>query len=239
MRQSVLANNLANAQTTAFKRDVPVFRSHFPFDQAEQTPFEVPFGQEDQTGGVSLSGTITDFEQGPLQVTRGPLDVAIVGPGFFQVNAAGEILLTRDGQLTRDANDMLVTADLGQPVLDDVGQPIVIPSDIHEVTIADDGQISGIAVSGEAVRLARLGVVEPANFQQLTKVGDSLYRPMGPTAFAINTHVRQGVLEGSSTDPVQGMVELIETSRAFEMNMNLMQYQDDMLGRLLQGVAER
>jgi len=239
LRQSVLANNLANAQTTAFKRDIPVFRAHLPFDQAQQTPFDVPPGLADQTGGVELSGTITDFGQGPLEVTHRPLDVAVVGPGFFQVDADGELLLTRNGRFELDGNDNLVTADQGHAVLDEVGEPIVIPDSIREIMIAGDGQISGIAASGEAVRLARLGVVEPADLMQLTKVGNSNYRALGPTEFAINTQVRQGVVEGSSTDPVHGMVDLIETSRSFEMNMNLMQYQDDMLGRLLQSVAQR
>lgn len=239
LRQSVLANNLANAQTTAFKRDIPVFRAHFPFDQAQQTPFDVPPGQEDQTGGVELSGTITDFGQGPLEVTHRPFDVAVVGPGFFQVDAAGETLLTRNGRFELDSNETLVTADDGFPVLDDTGTPIVIPQNIHEVMIANDGQISGIAASGEAVRLGQIGVVEPLDLMKLIKVGNSNYRSLGPTEVAINSQIRQGVIEGSSADPVHGMVDLIETSRAFEMNMNLMQYQDDMLGRLLQSVAPR
>lgn len=233
MRQAVLANNLANAQTTAFKRDIPVFRCHWPFDAAEQTPFVTPPGIEDQTGGVTLSGTAIDFSQGPLEVTNRELDVAIMGPGFLEIDTGVEKLLTRDGKLTLGPNGVLVTADQGHPVLDTSGQPIVIPEGTQQLAIAHDGLLSGMTTAGVREILGQLGVVEPRDLSQMTKVGNGFYRPLRGVDPAVRSQLRQGVLEGSGTNPVHGMVELIETSRSFEMNMNLIQYQDDMLGKLI------
>ncbi len=239
LRQTVLANNLANAQTTAFKRDLPVFRAHLPFDAAQQTPFDVPEAIQDQTGGVTLSGTVTDFSQGPLEVTNRDLDVSIMGPGFFVANVQGEQLLTRNGKLSLGPQGMLVTADHGHPVLDASGQPLLVPEGFSNLRIAHDGLITGSGPAGENVILGQLGVVDPANVARLEKLGDGFYRPHTPVAPAINAQVRQGVLEGSTSDPVHGMVELIETSRSFEMNMNLIRYQDEMLGQLISSVVRK
>ncbi len=238
-RQTVLANNLANAQTTAFKRDIPVFRAHLPFDAAHQTPFENPPGHEDQTGGVSLAATITDWAQGPLEVTDRPLDLALMGPGFFEVGVGNDRLLTRNGKLAINHEQTLVTADHGYPILDATGQSITIPEGTRQISINGDGSLSVLGPGGRHEQLATLSVVDPAAPELLLKEGDGLYRPQGEVLPAVEAQVRQGILEGSSTDPVHGMVELIETSRAFEMNMNLVRYQDEMLGQLISSVARK
>ncbi|OYW24494.1 MAG: hypothetical protein B7Z55_02030 [Planctomycetales bacterium 12-60-4] len=216
-----------------------MFRAHFPFDDANQTPYELPPGHADQTGGVSLSGTVTDFAQGPLEVTNRDFDLAILGPGFFEVSDGDQQFLTRNGKLTLALDNALVTADQGFPIMDVGGQPIVIPDGISDVAVAADGMVSGVGQAGETVLLGQVGVVEPPDVALLTKEGDGLYRSPEPVAPALQAQVRQGVLEGSSTDPVHSMVDLIETSRAFEMNMNLVRYQDEMLGQLIQSVARK
>lgn len=239
MRQTVLANNLANANTTAFKRDIPVFRAHLPQDLVEQNPGVAPEHLLDQTGGVSLDGTITDFTQGPIKVTGKKYDVALVGQGFFQVNDGQSPLLTRNGQFTLNADNILVTADNGFPVLDPQGQPVVIPPEASDIDIAADGRVFGIDQAGARQELQPLAIYQPADLKALAKEGNSLYRPLGPIAPAIDVQVRQGAVEESGTSPVQGMMELIQTGRAFEMNINLIQSQDQMLGRLLSSMARR
>lgn len=239
MRQAVLANNLANAATTAFKPDIPVFRAHFPFDVAEHTPFAVPDTLEQQTGGVELAATITDFTQGPLRVTGGKLDVAVVGPGFLQVGQEGQTFLTRNGAMALDANRQLVTADQGDPVLGVDEQPIVIPAELAGVEISEDGTVSGMTPSGAVIAVSQLGLVEPDEGVGLVKQGQSYYVPQGDTRPAAQARVRQGVLEDSGVQPVASMVELIETARSFEMNMTLLRYQDEMLGQLLQSIPRR
>jgi flagellar basal-body rod protein FlgF len=239
LRQATLANNMANAGTTAFKPDVPVFQAHLPFDVAWQQPTEPPETWNEQTGGVSLAGTVTDFRQGPLQVTGGTLDVALMGPGFFEVESDAGVVLSRNGRFAVDADNTLVTADDGHPVLDEAGQTIVLPPNAEQISISDDGLLQVRSPEGINVPLARLSVVVPENELQLMKQGNSYYQPNGPTSPAVAARVRQGVLEGSGVEPVEQMVELIQSSKFFEMNMNLMQYQDSMLGTLLQGVGRR
>jgi len=239
LRQAVLANNLANAATTAFKPEVPVFRAHFPFDVAEQMPALVPDTLELQTGGVELAATLTDHSQGPLQVTHRKLDVAVVGPGFLQVRQGQETFLTRNGRLTLDAEHRLVTADLGDPVMGADGQPLVIPAEAAGVDIAPDGGVFAVDSSGGRVGIGQLALVEPGERVPLVKQGDSYYVAQGPLRPAVQAQIRQGVLEESVVQPVAAMVELIQTARTFEMNMSLLRFQDEMAAQLLQGIARR
>lgn len=239
LRQAVLANNLANAGTTAFKPEVPVFRAHFPFDVAEQRPALMPDTLERQTGGVELAATITDHSQGPLKVTHRPLDVAVVGPGFLQVRQGQSTFLTRNGQLAVDAQQRLVTADQGDPVLGVDGQPLTIPAEAARVEIAPDGGVFAIRSGGGRVGIGQLALVEPGEQVPLVKQGNSYYAAQGPLRPALQAQVRQGVLEESVVQPVAAMVELIQTARAFEMNMSLLRFQDEMAAQLLQGVSRR
>jgi flagellar basal-body rod protein FlgF len=238
LRQAVLANNLANAQTAAFKADYPVFQAHPPFDIRHEAPADVPETINDQTGGVSLAATVTNFSQGPMTITNRPLDVALVGPGFLQVESPGGPVLTRNGQLTLDAEGRLVTQD-GLAVHDASGQPISIPDEFSEISISGDGVISAADAAGVRVSFGQLGLFEPNDVRMMVKEGDSFYRPLNGVKQAVNGQVRQGIVEQSNADPVHGMVDLIETSRAFEMNLNLVKFQDEMLGQLIQSVPRR
>ena len=105
--QSVLANNMANGRTTGFKRDLPVFRADAPFDAAHQLPPAGPETFENQTGGLSVAGTVTDFSQGPLTTTGTPLDIALVGRGFLEVSRGGQPFLTRNGKLSLNDQQQL------------------------------------------------------------------------------------------------------------------------------------
>lgn len=239
LRQAVLANNMANAGTTAFKPDVPVFQAHLPFDVARQQPTEPPDTINEQTGGVSLVGTVTDFSQGPLEATHGKFDLAVVGPGFFQVTDGKETFLTRNGRFTLDAAQRLVTADQGHAVLGVDGQPIVIPPEAVDVTIAADGAVVTRDFAGATAAQGQVALFEPENELELMKAGDSYYEALGKLRPAGNAQVRQGMLEGSGVQPVSGMVELIQSARSFEMNMSLVRFQDEMLAQLLQSMPRR
>jgi flagellar basal body rod protein FlgG len=239
LRQAVLANNLANAATTAFKPEVPVFRAHVPFDVQQQQPVLSPDTLEQQTGGVELAATITDHSQGPLQVTQGKLDVAVVGPGFLQVKQGDQTFLTRNGRLALDAQRRLVTADLGDPVLSSDGQHFVIPAEAAGVDIGPDGSVFAVDGNGARAGLGQLALVEPGENVGLMKLGNSYYAAQGPVRPAVQAQVRQGVLEESVVQPVAAMVDLIQTARAFEMNMSLLRFQDEMAAQLLQGIARR
>lgn len=239
LRQSILANNMANAGTNGFKPDIPLFRSHLPYDLSHLQPNSVPDTFDQQTGGVELVATVTDHRQGPLNVTTAPLDVAVVGSGFLEVNDGKETYLTRNGRLALDQSGTIVAAEDGAPIMSVDGQPIVIPPETQNISIAGDGTVSGTSFGGTTVTLGQLGLVEPTNYSTLMKQGDSRYRSPAGVVPAVAGQFRQGVLEESAMNPVEGMVELTQTARAFEMNMNMMKHQDEMLGQLIQSVPRR
>lgn len=238
-RLDVIANNLANASTNSFKRDLAVFQAHLPYDVEHGSAGDGPEGWDNHTGGVSLATVKTDFANGPMLRTDGPFDLAIAGSGFFQVSDDREQFLTRNGQFTVNANGELVN-DTGLHVLTESGGTILVPATAISVEAAADGTLSAVLDDGSRTALGRIALVQPASLDSLEKVGNSLYRsptsvaPAGP-----QTTVRQGYLEGSGSNSITDMLEMIQASRAFETNVNMIKHQDDALSRLLQTASGR
>ncbi len=239
-RQDVIANNLANASTSAFKRDFAVFQAHQPHDVENGIAEDLPGGLNQLTGGISLAEVATDFRDGSLNPTGRAYDVALVGSGFLRVTDGQQEFLTRNGQLTRNTDGQLVTHESGLRVLSARGAPIEIPADARQIDIGDDGTIYQVNADNTRAELAKLDLVRPESTGSLVKSGDSLYRATGDVAAASDgVRVRQGFLEGSGTKPIIEMTELIETSRAFEANINMIKFQDEALGQLLQSMPRR
>jgi flagellar basal-body rod protein FlgF len=239
-RLGVLANNLANASTGGFKRDLALFQAHEPRDVGDGVDNNVPGNLNEMTGGVTLSEVVTDFSEGPLTQTGGTYDLALVGEGFFTVSDGRETFLTRNGQLSVNAQGELVTADSGHAVLGVGDAPIRIPTDANEINIGADGSIFSVSADGAAEQVANINIVRPASLDDLEKVGNSLYRSSGSvTAAQDGVQVLQGHVEESGVRPVLEMMDLIEASRAFETNINMMRLQDESLGQLLQSVQQR
>lgn len=239
-RLDVIANNLANASTTGFKRDHAVIQEHPPFDVLYGTGADVPPDQLNHAGGVSVSGTYTNHATGPMVQTKQRLDVALQGDGFFRVQADGQVGLTRDGQFSRNEQGELVTAAHGWPVLGQGGARILLPPDARDIDISPDGTVWTVDETQQRGSVGKLDLVIPQSTELLQKVGNNLYvgggqlAPAGP-----NLQVKQGYLEGSGTNPVSEMMELIQASREFETNVNMLKLQDDAMGRLLQAVPLR
>ncbi|MCA9069205.1 MAG: flagellar hook basal-body protein [Planctomycetaceae bacterium] len=240
LRLQTIANNVANADTTAFKRDLAVFQDHQPFDVEHGYMTHPPGNLNDSTGGTTIASTHTDFGEGPLQETGGPYDLAITGPGFLQVRNGPETLLTRNGQLTLNDLGEIITQDQGLPVLSREGTSIVVPPFIENVNISSDGNIVGMTKDGGVIPLGQLDLVQPASLEDLQKLGTSLYRSSGPVVPAEESiQVRQGFLEASAVNPIAETVQMIEASRAFETNINMIRFQDETLSRLLQSMGRR
>ncbi len=235
IRLGVVSNNLANASTTGFKRDLTVFENHLPFDLVQGNPRDTPERLVNSFGGNTVAEIVTDFSQNPLEATGGSLDVALAGPGFIKVATKAGKFLTRDGALTLDQDGTLVTTD-GARVLSDEGAPITVNPSAGPVTIGPDGLVSQ-EYEQELEEVGKIALVEPRHYDQLQKVGNNLYknhggeRPAGP-----DLSLKQGFLEGSGVQAVHEMVQLIETSREFEANMNMIRFQDEALGNLLSTV---
>lgn len=240
MRIDVIANNLANASTNSFKRDLAVFRTHAPYDARNGAPADLPPDQLNQIGGTSVGGVVTDFSNGSLTRTRGRFDVALQGPGFLRVKAEGQPMLTRDGRLAVNDRGELVHSEHGWPMLAAGGQQIVIPPNAKDVEITEDGTVWQVGDFGIRNSLGQLDVVQPESLANLEKVGNNLYTGGGRLKPAgAEVQVKQGYLEASGTNSVTEMLHLIEASREFETNINMLKMQDDGLSQLLQSLPGR
>jgi flagellar basal-body rod protein FlgF len=231
-RMEVLANNLANASTTAFKPDQPVFQARLAEATLRNLDFPGSGSINDLGGGVEVLGTQTDFSQGPMHVTGRDTDLTINGDSFFVVQKGNQRLLTRAGNFQFDANGQLVTQD-GYPVLNEAMAPVVIDPSVP-TQFTPDG---GIAQDGD---ISMLAMVRPRSLGDLVKVGENMYSPLAPPQ-ALQPEDRlvvSGMLEASSVKPAMEMVELIETSRAYEANVAVIRNFDQLLGSLVSNVLK-
>ena len=232
-RLEVLSNNLANVNTVGFKRDVPSFQARLA-EAVEQQLVQAGNGEiEDIGGGVMLEGIEVDFESGTLKDTGGQLDLAINGKGFFQVQAGNERLLTRAGNFLIDADNQLATQQ-GLPVLSSDGAPISIDPSLGGVEFGRDGKVFQV-LGTTRTEVAELALMSPASLGDLAKRGQNLFAPLAnvtPVAEG-ERNVLAGYIEQSGVEPTTEMMDLIEASRFFEANVNLIQSQDDMMGSLV------
>jgi flagellar basal body rod protein FlgG len=237
IRQDVIANNLANASTTGFKRDVATFQVFKPEDIRKNIPIRMDGNRQNEVGAISVDRISTDHASAALQKTDQPYDIGLSGDGFLRVSDGQNEFLTRNGQLHRSIDGQLVTLDQGLRVLDSSGEPIEIPITAVGIDIATDGKISAVLADNQRVPLARIDLVS-APTDQLRKVGDSLYETQAELEPAgRDLQVKQGFVEASGVNPIQEMTAMIETSRAFETNINMIRIQDESLGRLLRTVG--
>jgi flagellar basal-body rod protein FlgF len=237
-RLDVLSNNLANAGTTGFKRDLAIFQSNRPYDIENGGFSNAPGNQSALTGGVTPAKVVTDYSEGPLVHTGGALDVALTGPGFFQVSDGKQQFLTRKGQFTLSSTGELMLQGSGMHVLSNAGNTINVPAESARVEIGSDGTLSSVGADGTRTQLARLSTVRPNSDQQLEKVGGSLFRTdssVSPTTS--DSKLQQGFIEQSGVTPVSEMIDMVQASRMVEANVNMIKYQDDALDRLLQTAA--
>ncbi|MFH1299433.1 MAG: flagellar hook-basal body protein [Planctomycetota bacterium] len=241
VRLDVLSNNMANANTTSFKRDVPVFRMNPPFEKKQGPLNGLPGDLENHTGGISLESIRTNFENGSFISTEGDLDLALKGQGFFQVGSRDKSFLTRNGSLAIDADRRLVTADQNLPIRSKDGNDIAIPLEAVSVEVSPDGVVTPIDGNGLPLgSVGQLAVVMPSSLEELVKIGNSLYVTEGQVApVKEGVNIQQGFLEASGTNSIEEMMELVTASRMFESNVNMIKLQDESLGRLLQSMPRR
>lgn len=231
-RQNVLANNIANADTAGFKRDVATFAERLPAWEAGQRSGPTAEGLTDLTGGLWLGRTHTDFAPGALQQTGEALDVALDGPGFFVVQHNGREAFTRDGRFVLDARGQLRAASDGAPVLGIGGAPIFLNPRAETTSFNQDGDI---LQNGR--RVGRLALADFDDYDQLLKVGASRFERGDARPVVFGARLQPGHIERSGTEPVQEMVSMIEAARAYQLNAQMVSLQDQTVGRLISQVA--
>jgi len=233
----VIANNLANVNTTGFKRGKASFQD-LMYQQIRSPGSQNSAGNELPNGtqvglGVRTAGVSRIFEEGSIQNTGNPLDMAIQGRGFFEIQLpSGDLAYTRAGSFSIDSLGQLVTQD-GYPV-----QPsITIPNDALSVTISADGTVSAVQPGGTTSNLGQIQLSDFSNPGGLTALGQNLFQesqgsgsPIAgtPGSNGIGT-INQGTLEQSNVSAVDEMVNLIAAQRAYEMNSKAIQAADEML----------
>ena len=224
-RQDVVANNLANVDTVAFKRDLALFRAR-PTEAGQNGSRQYTTAMLEGIGGGSFAlPTYTDFSPASLQETQNPYDLALAGAGFFQVRNGSQINYTRDGRFKLDQQGQLVTADRRLPILDDAGEPIVLNRNLD----FDVNQAGVVSQSGNQV--ARLGIVDFDDTTSLRKQGGNLLVMQGAAEpRTVQTPVKQNCLESSGVDAIDQLTEMIRTQRLFQTNISLLQLQDQTLG---------
>ncbi len=260
-RMDTVANNLANVDKTAYKRDLTIFKAFpdmiirrvnddgvgiVPIGSYDTMPFVGKLGT-----GVEVNELYTEFEQGSLQHTENPFDFALEGRGFFTVSTERGDRYTRDGGFTINKDGNMVTKN-GNLVLGDTG-PIKVQA--NNFMINEKGEILvNAALSLEArdvvgmanndwedpVVIDRLRIVDFENIREIKKEGDSLYRETelsGPALPTADIKVIQGFLEKSNVNAVREMVDMIEVQRSYEANQKTILTHSDTLGRLINEVA--
>ncbi|MBU4436567.1 MAG: flagellar basal-body rod protein FlgF [Alphaproteobacteria bacterium] len=220
----IVANNIANANTTGFKTEDLMVRT-------EAAKPAKTIGGSNPVKFVLDDGVTRDFTQGAMTKTGGDFDVAIEGKGFFKIQTAGGERYTRDGRFTTNPEGKLVT-QLGAPVLDEGGSEILIDPKQGPVTIGTDGIVSQGALS-----VGKIGVVRPDDLSSLSKDGDNLYRNTSNTTLqpAPDAVVHQGMLEASNVQSVVQITKLIEVQRAYESMAKMM----DNTAELTRSAVER
>ena len=233
-RLEVIANNLANVDTAGFKQDVPTFQARFAEAIQNGQARSGDGSINDIGGGVKVMNVATDYSMGDLKRTGNDLDFAINGKGFFHVQGDdGKQYLTRAGDFATDTQGKLVTQNGHRSVLDQQGGEIQLELNVPW-SFSPDGFIN------QAGTIRALGMSEPDSLDQMVKVGNNLFKPMGsvkPLELA-ERNVRQGFLEMSGANPVRQMMAMIETTRAFEANSRMIQNQDSMTASLISRVLQ-
>lgn len=249
----VISNNLANVDTTGYKRDVGTIKN-FPelllrrFN--DDGVYTHPFGATDiapiigKLGlGVEFNETFTQFEQGSLKQTDVPSDIALEGEGFFAIETPNGERYTRNGNFMLGVEGYLMTKE-GYPVLGENGRLFLQDT---EYTVNANGEIHTRPFANpeaESVLLDRLKIVEFENDRFLKKQGHSLYyetRFSGPPIAAegpARPVAVQGFVEASNVNVVNQMVRMIEVNRAYEANQKTIQSGDAMMGKLWNEVTQ-
>jgi flagellar basal-body rod protein FlgG len=237
-RMSVISNNLANVNTTGYKRDRAAFEDML-YQTVRQPGAQVAADAQSPTGlmlgtGVRLVSTEKNHVQGSLVTTNNALDLAVQGDGFFQIaQPDGSIAYTRDGAFKISVTGQLVTSNGAalQPA-------ITIPPNVASISVGMDGTVSVETVGGGGAQvLGQLQVARFINPAGLQSIGQNLLKETGASGApqVVNPgsngagQVMQGALEASNVNVVEEMVNMIETQRAYEINSKAISAVDGML----------
>jgi flagellar basal-body rod protein FlgG len=235
MQVDTIANNVANVNTTGFRRETVNFSSVMAALQSGATDPLAASVRESlaSRGAGAIASLQLSTNGGELKQTQQPLDVAIDGQGFFEVTLPdGTPAYTRAGALSLDADGLLAGAGLP------LSARIAVPADAADLRITPDGRVLANLPDRKDVELGTIELAGFANAAGLESMGDNLYRATGSSGEMQlgapgengNGSLRQGFLESSNVQLVDELVSLMVAQRGFEMNSKIVQAADQMLG---------
>ena len=205
-----VANNVANLSTTGFRSEGVIFAEHVR-----------DAGDAPSLSMASAEAHVTSAAQGPLTRTGGRFDLAIEGPGYFQIETPDGLRLTRAGAFLRNADGELATPD-GARLLDAGGTPLFVPPDGKSVAVSTDGTLS---VDGRP--LGQIGLVLPEDPASLRREDGVRFHSDGALLPVEDAVIQQGFLENSNVDPVGEMARLIEVQRSYELGQSFLDREDE------------
>ena len=225
-QMDVVANNIANINTTGFKASDLLFEDYL-----------MPVARDNDFAGLDRNvhftqdwTTVHDMSAGSIEQTGNPLDVALMGNGFLTIETPGGPRYTRSGALTIDSSGVLVDLN-GNAVLGSSGQIKFDDSDI-DITIGTDGSVS--TNNGNKGKLAIAEFIDP---QILAREGDNYFSGPAPDA-PVTTRVMQGSIEKSNVSGVTELTNMIRVQRAYQSLASLMQKQDDLRSTAIQRLGD-
>ncbi len=218
----VVANNIANASTTGFRQEGIVFSEYV----------RELGGDDASLSMASARARNTSLVQGGMAQTRSGFDLAIEGPGFFQIETPDGPRLTRDGHFTPNEVGDLVT-ETGERVLDAGGAPVFIPPGTGAIGISADG-----TVSAEGLPIGQIGLVLPADGADLIREEGTRFRVEGEIALAEEGRILQGFLEGSNVNPLLQVSRMIEVQRAYELGQSFLDKEDERIRSILRVLGQ-
>lgn len=224
-QMDMVANNVANINTPGFRSQDLLFKE-FVTD---------PKGQGPAYSMVGDYGQFVSSAPGPVQMTGGPLDVALNGPGFFEIATPQGPRYTRAGSFTMNSSGTIVTPS-GETVSAGGGSGISIPADAREIVIDEKGNIS----TDKGI-IGKISIVEFANTDQLIREGNGLYRAPANAQPqpAANTRATQGAIEGSNVQGVTEMTRMIGILRDYQSLQRMIQNEHDLQRSAIQKLTTR
>lgn len=239
LRHEVIANNIANVNTTGYRPDWSVLRSYPNLEELAGKP-ERPDRKVlwSAGGGGMVAETRTTGRSGPVRWTGRDADLALHGDdGYFVLEREGVRHFTRAGDFTLNGKGVLVSADGSWTVQGESG-PLALGR--TDFTVGADGTVSQLDDNNEQQVVGRLQLVRFEHPDQLVKVGENQYEApeeAGLAAAGDRVSVEQGALEMSGTNAAEAMVQMIEAFRAYEANMQMVRAQDGLLGQAVSQIA--
>lgn|SRR5574344_88525 len=241
-----IANNIANVNTTGFKKSTLVFKNVYDAELTKATDKDPRYADYESIGKISMGSEtqklITEFSQGALYRTGNTLDIAIEGDGFFKVQSPdGHISYTRNGNFMLNSKDMLVNNE-GDVVIDVKDKPVKIDTkknaveDFKNITIGEDGTIE-IVNKNTRTQLQQIKIVDFQDKENMIAKGASKYEPrdnvQNPELKAEKFKLQQGAVETANVNLVSEMINIINVSRNYETLSKFVKDESNLLSRAI------